>query len=167
MLARKSGDGGAQYDDRMAEQVQPRRRTDEDAATRALNLVGERWTMRILRACFFGVRRYGQFAQELGIPRPTLSDRLSKLVDAGLLSRERYAGGPIRADYEYRLTRAGLDLFPVVVMLMGWGEKHLDAEPGVDAVWTHSTCGSPTHPVLTCDHCGEPVTAHDLHLDPR
>lgn len=165
MLAGKAGDGEAPYDDRVPEQPPPRRRGDEDAATRALSLVGERWTMQILRACFFGVRRYGQFAHELGIPRPTLSDRLSKLVDAGLLRRERYAGGPIRADYEYRLTQAGLDLFPVVVMLMGWGEKYLDPEPGrPPAVWTHETCGSRTHPAVTCDRCGKPVTAHDLHL---
>lgn len=153
---------------RVAEHFQRRGRTGEDPATRALDLVGERWTMRILRACFFGARRYGQFAQELGIPRPTLSDRLSKLVDAGLLSRERYAGGPIRADYEYRLTRAGLDLFPIVVLLMSWGEQYLAARPGAQtAVWTHETCGAPTHPVATCGSCGEPVTAHNLHLDTR
>lgn len=136
----------------------------EDSATRALNLVSERWTMLILREAFFGVRRYAQFAQVLGIPRPTLSDRLAKLVGAGLLSRERYAGGPIRADYEYRLTQAGRDLFPAIVVLMEWGEKHLGAGPA--ATWTHETCGRSSHPVLTCDHCGQPVSAHNMHLNP-
>ncbi|HJP77781.1 MAG TPA: helix-turn-helix domain-containing protein [Pseudonocardiaceae bacterium] len=135
----------------------------EDSATRALNLVSERWTMLILRAAFFGVRRYAQFAQELGIPRPTLSDRLAKLVGAGLLSREKYAGGPIRADYEYRLTQAGRDLLPAIVVLMEWGEKYLGE--GSAATWTHETCGAPSHPVLTCDHCGLPVTAQNVHLN--
>jgi DNA-binding HxlR family transcriptional regulator len=134
----------------------------EDSATRALSLVGERWTMLILREAYFGVRRYAQFAQQLSIPRPTLSDRLAKLVGAGLLSRERYAGGPIRADYEYRLTQAGLDLFPVIVVLMEWGDRYLGDRS--TSVWTHDTCGTPTHPMLTCDHCGQPVTGQNVHL---
>ena len=133
-----------------------------DPATRALNLVGERWTMLILREAFFGVRRYAQFAQALGIPRPTLSDRLAKLVGAGLLSRKRYAGGPIRADYEYRLTQAGLDLFPSILTLMEWADRYLGV--GEESVWTHDGCGARTQPVLTCDRCGKPVTAQNVHL---
>ncbi len=143
------------------------RRTD-DSVTRTLNLVGERWTMLILRQAFFGVRRYGQFAQSLGIPRPTLSNRLGKLVDGGLLTRERYAGGPIRNDYEYRLTQAGLDLFPAIMILMQWGDTYLtdgtaDTER-TSLTWTHEVCGSHTHPALACDQCGEPVTARNVHL---
>jgi DNA-binding HxlR family transcriptional regulator len=135
----------------------------EDSATRALNLVGERWTMLILREAFFGVRRYAQFAQALGIPRPTLSDRLAKLVGADLLSREQYAGGPIRADYEYRLTQAGLDLFPAIITLMEWGDRYLGG--GSASAWTHDTCGARTRPVLACDQCGKPVTAQNMHLE--
>jgi DNA-binding HxlR family transcriptional regulator len=135
----------------------------EDSATRALNLVGERWTMLILREAFFGVRRYAQFAQALGIPRPTLSDRLAKLVGAGLLSREQYAGGPIRADYEYRMTQAGLELFPAIIALMEWGDRYLGA--GESSVWTHDVCGARTQPVLICDQCGKPVTAQNVHLE--
>lgn len=139
-----------------------------DSVTRTLNLVGERWTMLILREAFFGVHRYGQFAQSLGIPRPTLSNRLGKLVDSGLLTRERYAGGPIRNDYEYRLTQAGLDLFPAIMILMQWGDTYLPDHPadtqGESLTWTHEVCGSRTHPTLTCDQCGEPVTARNVHL---
>ena len=80
-------------------------RFQADSANRALQLVGERWTMLILRETFFGVRRYGQFARNLSIPRPTLSSRLRKLVDSGLLDRVQYANGPDR--FEYRLTDAG------------------------------------------------------------
>jgi DNA-binding HxlR family transcriptional regulator len=137
----------------------------EDSATRALNLLSERWTMLILREAYFGVRRYAQFVQQLGVPRPTLSDRLAKLVDTGLLSREQYAGGPIRADYEYRLTKAGLELFPVIVVLMEWGDRYFG--DGSAAGWTHDTCGARTHPALTCDHCGQPVTAQNVHLNRR
>lgn len=84
-------------------------RLQADSVGRALSLVGERWTMLILRETFFGVRRYGEFARNLGVPRPTLSLRLRKLVDAGLLERARYSSDPDR--YEYRLTGAGRDLF--------------------------------------------------------
>ncbi|WP_405881259.1 helix-turn-helix transcriptional regulator [Streptomyces sp. NBC_01136] len=143
-------------------------RPSDDPVTRTLNLVGERWTMLILREAFFGVRRYGQFAQSLGIPRPTLSSRLSKLVDGGLLIRERYAGGPIRNDYEYRLTQAGLDLFPAIMILTQWGNTYLTEHAadtqGTSLTWTHEVCGSRTHPTLTCDQCGEPVTARNVHL---
>ncbi|BBJ47167.1 hypothetical protein SSPO_098850 [Streptomyces antimycoticus] len=148
-------------------EAQPTDSRGDDSVTRTLNLVGERWTMLILREAFFGVHRYGQFAQNLGIPRPTLSNRLGKLVDVGLLIRERYAGGPIRSDYEYRLTQAGLDLFPAIQILMEWGNTYLPDEPagsGSKVAWTHDVCGSPTHPRLTCDQCGEPVTAHNVHL---
>jgi DNA-binding HxlR family transcriptional regulator len=81
-------------------------RFEADSVSRALALVGEKWTMLILREAFFGVRRYGQLARNLGIPRPTLSTRLRTLVDAGLLERVRYATEPDL--YEYRLTGAGI-----------------------------------------------------------
>jgi DNA-binding HxlR family transcriptional regulator len=82
-------------------------RFEADSVGRTLALVGEKWTMLILREAFFGVRRYGQLVRNLGIPRPTLSARLRRLVDAGLLERVRYATEPDR--YEYRLTRAGIE----------------------------------------------------------
>src|SRR5438093_10110902 len=98
-------------------------RFDADSVSRTLAFVGEKWTMLILREAFFGVRRYGQLVRNLGIPRPTLSARLRTLVDAGLLKRVRYATEPDR--YEYRLTRAGIDLFPSIITLMRWGDAHL------------------------------------------
>ena len=85
-------------------------RFDGESVGRTLGLVGERWTLLILREAFFGVRRFGQLARNLGIPRPTLSARLRTLVDAGLLARVPYARDPDR--HEYRLTDAGRDLFP-------------------------------------------------------
>src|SRR5260370_39912922 len=101
-------------------------RFEGESVGRALALVGERWTLLILREAFFGVRRYGQLARNLGIPRPTLSLRLRTLVDAGLLDRAPYAADR----YEYRLTAAGRELFPAIVALMRWGDAHLAGPEG-------------------------------------
>src|SRR5881227_4011054 len=95
-------------------------RFDGESVGRALALVGERWTLLILREAFFGVRRYGQLARNMRIPRPTLSARLRTLVGAGLLERVPYASDPLR--HEYRLTQAGIELFPSIVALMRWGD---------------------------------------------
>lgn len=135
-------------------------RFQADSANRALQLVGERWTMLILRETFFGVRRYGQFVRNLSIPRPTLSARLRKLVDSGLLDRVQYANGPDR--FEYRLTDAGLELFGAIVVLMRWGDTHLAGPEGPPIVLTHDACGQVTRPQLMCDVCGEQVTARNV-----
>jgi DNA-binding HxlR family transcriptional regulator len=130
-------------------------RLEADSVGRTLSLVGERWTMMILRETFFGVRRYGQFARNLGIPRPTLSLRLRKLVDAGLLDRVLYSTDPDR--HEYRL-----DLFPAVIALMRWGDTHLAGPQGPPILLRHDVCGNPTHPRLTCDACGEEIDARNV-----
>jgi DNA-binding HxlR family transcriptional regulator len=135
-------------------------RLQADSVGRALSLVGERWTMMILREAFFGVRRYGQLARNLNIPRPTLSVRLRKLVDAGLLDRVLYSTEPER--HEYLLTRAGRDLFPAVIALMRWGDTYLSGPEGPPVVLHHETCGSTTHPHLTCDVCGEEITTRNV-----
>ena len=122
--------------------------------------------MLILREAFFGVRRYGQFAENLKIPRPTLSNRLAKLVSVGLLERVAYAAGPVRQEYEYRLTDSGRDLFPAVVVLMQWGDTHLAGAEGPPIVLTHETCGKRTKPRLTCDQCGERIDAHNVRPHP-
>jgi len=135
-------------------------RHQADSVGRTLSLVGERWTIMILREALFGVRRYGQFARNLGIPRPTLSLRLRKLVDAGLLDRVPYSTDPQR--HEYRLTQAGRDLFPAVIALMRWGDTHLAGPEGPPLVLRHNTCANPTHPHLTCDVCGEEIDARNV-----
>ena len=135
-------------------------RLEADSVGRALTLVGERWTMMILREAFFGVRRFGQFARNLNIPRPTLSLRLRKLVDAGLLDRVPYSTAPER--HEYRLTQAGRDLFPAVIALMRWGDTYLAGPEGPPIVLRHETCGKRTHPHLTCDVCGEAINTRNV-----
>jgi DNA-binding HxlR family transcriptional regulator len=135
-------------------------RLQADSVGRTLSLVGERWTIMILREFFFGVGRYGQLADNLNIPRPTLSLRLRKLVDAGLLDRVLYATGPDR--HEYRLTQAGRDLFPAVIALMRWGDTYLAGPDGPPIVLRHETCGNPTHPHLTCDVCGQEIDTRNV-----
>src|SRR5512132_820066 len=105
-----------------------------------MDVLSDRWTFLILREAFFGVRRYGQLQRNLGIARNVLADRLRKLVADGMLERVRYRTDPDW--YEYRLTERALDLYPVIVGLMRWADRHLADEPSaLDLV--HRTCGEP------------------------
>src|ERR1700742_5376027 len=105
---------------------------------RAMEILGERWTFLILRESFYGVRRFSDMQRNLGIARNILSTRLQTLVGAGILVRVLYREEPER--YEYRLTEAGRDLYPRIVTLMRWGDKHFQAdEPPVGL--RHNTCG--------------------------
>jgi DNA-binding HxlR family transcriptional regulator len=135
-------------------------RFDADSVSRALELVGEKWTLLILREAFFGVRRYGQLVRNLGIPRPTLSARLRTLVDAGLLKRVPYSSEPDR--HEYRLTRAGIELFPSIVTLMRWGDEYLAGPEGAPIVLRHSDCGEVADPYLACRSCGGEIDARNV-----
>ena len=141
-------------------------RFKHDSVGRTLDLVGERWTILLLCEAYFGVRRYAQFAKNLQIPRPTLSNRLAKLVEAGLLERVRYGGGPVRNEYEYRLTQASRDLFPAVISLMKWGDAYLAPPEGAPVTLTHTSCGMTTQPNLTCDQCGQEVSLSNVQPKP-
>lgn len=131
-----------------------------DSVSRALALIGDHWTLLILREALFGVRRYGQLARNLGIPRPTLSARLRSLVDSGLLERVPYAQDPDR--FEYRLTEAGRELFGAAAMLMRWGDKYLAGPEGSPIVLRHHDCGQIADPALVCDQCGRPITPYNV-----
>ncbi|MBX9982044.1 transcriptional regulator [Mycobacterium gordonae] len=135
-----------------------------ESVGRALELVGERWTLLILREAFFGVQRFGQLARNLNIPRPTLSSRLRMLVDAGLLERVRYSQDPER--YEYRLTDVGHELFGAVVVLMRWGDEHLPNPNGPPILLRHQPCGEVADPRLICAHCGDEITARNVTPEP-
>ncbi len=135
-----------------------------DSVGRALDLIGDHWTLMILREALFGVRRYGQLARNLGIPRPTLSARLRSMVDSGLLERVRYSSGPDR--YEYRLTDAGRDLFGAAVLLMSWGDRYLAGPEGAPLILRHHDCGEPADPTLTCGVCGKEITIRNVTPEP-
>ena len=135
-----------------------------DSVSRTLALVGDHWTLMILGEGLFGVRRYGQLARNLGIPRPTLSARLRAMVDSGLLERVQYARDPDR--YEYKLTEAGRDLFGAAAMLMRWGDRYLAGPEGSPIVLRHHECGELATPTVVCDKCGKELTAHNVTPEP-
>lgn len=93
------------------------------SVARAVSVIGDRWTLLVLRDCFLGLRRFEDFQQQLGIARPVLAERLRKLVDAGVLKKVAYQQAPVR--HEYRLTAKGLDLHPVMMTLVHWGDVHM------------------------------------------
>lgn len=130
---------------------------------RGLEILGEWWTLLILRDAFFGVRRFEDFVADLRISRGILTDRLATLVDHGILERHRYQERPDR--YDYRLTDKGRDLFPVVMALMHWGDKWLSQPQvgGPPVIITHRTCGHDINGPFRCAHCGEPLSARDVH----
>jgi DNA-binding HxlR family transcriptional regulator len=99
---------------------------------------------------FSGVRRFDDMHSRIGAPRQVLSNRLGALVAAGILRRHPYREGGQRTRYEYRLTEAGMDLYPVLVALMRWGDKHLDRPAGPSVELTHRDCGEPVDLVLRC-----------------
>jgi DNA-binding HxlR family transcriptional regulator len=101
----------------------------------------------------WGTRRFDQFQSRLGITRHRLSERLSKLVDEGVLTRVQYSDKPRR--YEYRLTRKGLALYPVLMTLGRWGDEWMDRGEGAPVEYFHQRCGRKTRATLTCDCCGE------------
>lgn len=139
-------------------------RFEAESVTRALTLVGERWSLLILREAFFGVHRYGEFVRNLSIPRPTLSARLKTLVDAGVLERVPYATEPER--HEYRLTQAGRDLFPAVVTLMRWGDEYLAGPDGPPILLRHKDCGEIADTYVACRHCGGDITVDKITPEP-
>ncbi|GAA4984434.1 winged helix-turn-helix transcriptional regulator [Actinopolymorpha pittospori] len=126
---------------------------------RALELVGERWTLLVLRDAFYGVRRYSDFLEHLGAPRAVLAERLQALVDAGVLDKVRYQDSPAR--YEYVLTEAGQELWPALNALAWWGSRHRPTG-GARRGYYHVTCGSRIDATTTCPTCGHAVPATEV-----
>ena len=128
---------------------------------RALETIGERWTLLILRDAFLGTRRFDDFQSSLGIARNVLTTRFKRLADEGLLERRRYQERPER--YEYRLTEKGIDLWPVLFTLMRFGDKHAcDGEAMPPTRVEHRTCGTPIDDHMCCPRCGVQVGARDV-----
>jgi len=126
---------------------------------RTLELIGERWTILILRESFLGTRRFDDFQRELGVARNVLQTRLERLVEAGILSRVQYQERPAR--YEYRLTRKGVDLWPIIVALLKWGDKHASPD-GPPVVLEHKECGGEVDDRRRCMKCGVDLEAWDV-----
>jgi DNA-binding HxlR family transcriptional regulator len=133
------------------------------SVAQTLEVVGEWWTMLIVRDCFLGVRRFDDFQRRLGIARNVLADRLEHLVGHGVLDRIPYQASPIR--HEYRLTERGRDLWLVLTALREWGDRWA-AEDGPPVVIEHRTCGHEVSIVPTCSSCGETVDARAVRARP-
>ncbi|KAA2256109.1 helix-turn-helix transcriptional regulator [Solihabitans fulvus] len=122
------------------------------AAAEALSVVGEKYSLLVLREIFFGVRRFDGIARNTGAPRDVLTARLRHLVDAEVITKVQYHERPPR--FEYHLTDAGQELRPVLLLLTQWGDRHLVDRPPV--VWEHH-CGTDLEPVVSCRDCGEEI----------
>jgi DNA-binding HxlR family transcriptional regulator len=123
---------------------------------RATDLFGDAWTALIMRDVLTGVTRFDDLTRDLGISRKVLAARLTRLVQEGVLARERYQDRPPRE--HYRATSKGKDLYPVLLALMNWGDRWCSGAAGPPARIHHVTCGHDTTAVLTCAHCGDLLT---------
>lgn len=127
---------------------------------RSLSVVGDRWTILVLRDAFLGTRRFDDFLASLRCSPHLLSTRLAKLVKHGVLERRPYQTRPVR--HEYRLTDKGRDLYPVVAGLLGWGNRWMTREDRRAITLRHTACGHETTPTLTCSACGDPLDARSV-----
>ena len=130
----------------------------------ALELVGERWSLLIVRDVMNGNRRFSGIQASLGIAKNVLSARLQRLIDEDILERRAYQESPPR--YEYFLTQKGLDLWPALIALMGWGDRHSGNPAGPPMRIVHKGCGGFVSDRGICEDCGEVLTAHDARAVP-
>jgi DNA-binding HxlR family transcriptional regulator len=131
---------------------------------RTLAVVGDRWTLLILRDCFLRVRRFEDFEASLKIARRVLAERLALLVEEGILVKQPYQERPVR--YEYRLTEKGLELYPALISLVHWGDKHYAGKSGPPLMHRHVSCGHDFRSVLTCSECRETLDPRAVEVRP-
>jgi DNA-binding HxlR family transcriptional regulator len=127
-------------------------------------LLGDWWTPLVLREAFYGVRRFADFQESLGIARNILTQRLQRLVREGLLERRLYQDHPPR--YEYRLTDKGRDFYPVMAAIVRWGDRWLDEGKGPPVLLRHRGCGHVTQAEVVCGECKQPLHARDITVEP-
>ena len=129
------------------------------SVAQCLEVVGEWWSLLIVRDAFLGCTRFDQFQERLGISRNILHQRLARLVEAGILEKVAYSEHPPR--YDYRLTAKGRDLWPVLTTMRQWGDKHA-APNGPPLQVVHKDCGHVSEALLTCSACGERIGVRDV-----
>jgi len=134
------------------------------SVARTLSVIGDRWTLLILRDAFLRTRRFEDFQTSLGMTRHRLADRLAKLVDAGIFERVRYQDAPER--FEYRLTEKGRDLYPVIASLVAWGDRWMSGRKGPPLELVHRDCGHVMTPTFACSECRTPLSARDVEARP-
>ena len=134
------------------------------SVAKALEVIGERWSLLIVRAVMHGNRRFGEMQESLGIARNVLSARLQRLVDEDILERRAYPESPPR--YEYFLTQKGLDLWPALIALLNWGDRYSPSPEGPRRLIVHKQCGGTVSERGICESCGKVLTARDAKQVP-
>ena len=129
---------------------------------RTLEVLGERWTLLVIRDVFNGRRRFDQIQENLGVARNVLTSRLARLVDEGILEKRSYQERPPR--HEYFLTDKGLELWPVLISVMDWGDRHL-ADAGAPMLIRHKGCDGRVDGRGTCLACGARLSARDAYTE--
>lgn len=137
---------------------------DDCSVAKALEVIGERWSLLIVRAVMHGNRRFGEIQESLGIARNVLSARLQRLIDEDILERRAYQESPQR--YEYFLTEKGLDLWPALIALLHWGERYSPAPEGPRRLIVHKECGGAVSERGICESCGQVLHARDAKQVP-
>jgi DNA-binding HxlR family transcriptional regulator len=130
----------------------------------ALEVVGERWSLLIVRDVLLGLRRFDEVQENLGIARNVLQARLQRLLDQGVLEKQLYQEHPPR--YEYRLTDKGLDLWPTIVALMQWGDRYAVPAGGPAVLLEHRDCGGAVDEHRVCGRCGAKLSVRDVRAQP-
>jgi DNA-binding HxlR family transcriptional regulator len=131
---------------------------------RSLELVGERWSLLIVRDVMNGRRRFDELQKGLGVARNVLSSRLQRLIEEDILERRAYQRNPER--YEYFLTEKGLDLWPALIALLAWGDRHSPDPNGPPMLIVHKDCGGSVNDRGTCETCGKVLHARDARAIP-
>ena len=136
----------------------------DSSVAKALEVIGERWSLLIVRSVMHGNRRFGEMQESLGIARNVLSSRLQRLVDEEILERRAYQESPPR--YEYFLTQKGLDLWPALIALLNWGDRYSPDPEGPRRLIVHKECGGTVSERGICESCDKVLTARDAKQVP-
>lgn len=131
----------------------------------AMEVMGEVWTPLILRDLFWGVERFDELVDDLGIARNILADRLRTLGEAGVVEKVAYQERPVR--HRYRLTEKGRDLWPILASLLAWGDKWAAGDDGPPVLLVHDVCGEEFHAVASCSACGDALDPRTIRFDFR
>jgi DNA-binding HxlR family transcriptional regulator len=131
---------------------------------RSLEVVGERWTLLIIRDLFLGLRRFDELQANLGVARNVLASRLEKLVAEGVVEKALYEERPPR--HEYRLTEKGTELFPLIATMVAWGDAHAPAPDGPPTLLVHRGCGGALDAHQLCTTCGKALSAAEVQALP-
>jgi DNA-binding HxlR family transcriptional regulator len=143
--------------------MEARKIMEQCSIARASQLLGDGWTLLLVRELFWGSSRYEDFVSNTGIASNVLAVRLKRLVDAQVVSKHPVEGDGRR--FDYALTPRGRELFPLLMGVMAWGDKHTPGEHGPLVLLRHAACGKRTKPGVTCSACDEPLQFQDLQTE--